>query len=127
RKINDITVYNSTNNENPYVCNASSMDAFQDSPSNQIFWYPSVVYVRNHAAFAIVNFFVHFIPAVLVDGILKLTGKKPNFRWKSFYMLTYRVCGLLGNIVQFSYPGNGKTHEFGFVSVGVITLSGYKN
>ncbi|CAG7678364.1 unnamed protein product, partial [Allacma fusca] len=77
-KINDIAVYNSTNNENPYVCNDSMIQGFQDNPRNQIVWYPSVVYVRNHAIFAIVNFFVHFIPAILADGFLIISGTKPK-------------------------------------------------
>ncbi|CAG7815950.1 unnamed protein product, partial [Allacma fusca] len=58
--------------------NDSMIESFQDNPSNQIFWYPSVVYVRNHVIFTIVNFFVHFLPAMLIDGILIITGKKPK-------------------------------------------------
>ncbi|CAG7822239.1 unnamed protein product, partial [Allacma fusca] len=77
----DLTVYNHSNTPNPYIfskCQASMISAFEDNPPNEMFWYPSVIYLRSHVVFVIANFFLHYIPALLADGIGIIVGKTPR-------------------------------------------------
>ena len=40
-------------------------------------YYPYGFYVKSYSLFLFFDFFLHFIPAVLVDIILKISGRKP--------------------------------------------------
>ncbi|XP_033224121.1 putative fatty acyl-CoA reductase CG5065 [Belonocnema kinseyi] len=46
-------------------------------PLGGILWFPGVTITTNKTIFFILMLFYHLIPAYLVDGILKLAGKKP--------------------------------------------------
>lgn len=45
--------------------------------TNKCIYYPFGWYIKSKIVFDILNFFLHFLPALIVDLILKLIGKKP--------------------------------------------------
>lgn len=46
-------------------------------PSPKCLYYPGGFYVQSSIAFAIYNFFLHLIPALIGDAVFKLAGKEP--------------------------------------------------
>ncbi|CAG7724034.1 unnamed protein product, partial [Allacma fusca] len=66
-------------------CQDSSISAFEDNPPNEMFWYPSIIFTKSHVIFAIANFFFHYIPALLADGICIIAGETPRM------LKTYRT------------------------------------
>ena len=48
-----------------------------DVPLENVIWFPSVTKTTNKTIFFILMLLYHLIPAYVIDGILKLAGKKP--------------------------------------------------
>ena len=44
---------------------------------NKSMYYPDVLLTKSYPVFLLIDYFVHYIPAVLIDIILKLLGRKP--------------------------------------------------
>lgn len=55
------------------------MDLAKDFPLSEVVWRPGVpIITRSPTVYKIHNFFEHMIPAILVDTVLKISGKKPR-------------------------------------------------
>jgi hypothetical protein len=53
--------------------------ATEETPINNIMWQPSVMIMKYHAWYYVSVIFLHLIPGLLIDGLIKLSGKKPLY------------------------------------------------
>jgi len=53
--------------------------ASEEIPFNDIMWKPSVMMTKYHAWYYVSVIFLHLIPGLLVDGLIKLCGNKPLY------------------------------------------------
>ena len=51
----------------------------EDIPFNSIMWKPRLVYTKYQAWYYVNVIFLHLIPGLLIDGLLKLSGNKPLY------------------------------------------------
>jgi hypothetical protein len=51
----------------------------EDFPLNSIIWKPSVMLTKYHAWYYVGVIFLHLIPGLLIDGLIKLSGNKPLY------------------------------------------------
>jgi len=51
----------------------------EEIPLNSIMWKPNVVMTKYQAWYYVNVIFLHLIPGLLIDGLLKLSGKKPLY------------------------------------------------
>ena len=49
----------------------------EEIPLNGIMWKPSVITTKYTAWYYVNIIFLHLFPGLLIDGLLKLSGKKP--------------------------------------------------
>ena len=57
--------------------NKIGLNLFEEIPFNNIMWKPSVVTTKYSAWYYVNVIFLHLFPGLLIDGLLKLSGKKP--------------------------------------------------
>jgi hypothetical protein len=57
----------------------------EELPLNSIMWKPSVTITKYHAWYYVYVIFLHLIPGLLIDGLIKLSGNKP------LYVQTYCI------------------------------------
>ncbi|XP_014251246.1 putative fatty acyl-CoA reductase CG5065 [Cimex lectularius] len=57
--------------------NNIGQELYKKYPMEQILWYPHVTFTKNLTVFRISCFYKHFLPALLVDSILRVMNKKP--------------------------------------------------
>ncbi|CAG7730053.1 unnamed protein product [Allacma fusca] len=72
-------VYNYSSTEHPFLCSESQsalLEAYAKNPMDQLFWYPSVMFIRNTKVFAALDFFLHFLPALITDTVGFILGKE---------------------------------------------------
>ncbi|CAG7824810.1 unnamed protein product, partial [Allacma fusca] len=75
----DIMVYHCSSSEHPFKFQdlfKILVKATSRNPFNRMYWYPFIIYTRNPRAAAILDFLLHYIPCVLVDGALMVVGSK---------------------------------------------------
>jgi len=51
----------------------------EEIPLNSIMWKPSVIITKYQAIYYVNLIFLHFIPGLLIDGLLKIIGNKPLY------------------------------------------------
>ncbi|CAG7829508.1 unnamed protein product [Allacma fusca] len=81
KRENDVIVYNCSNTENPFAhrkVHPHLYEAYEKTPFNEMLWYPSVAIVRSKIVFTVLNFLLHYLPALVADGVATLIGKKPR-------------------------------------------------
>jgi len=76
--------------------NEMGCKANEENPLNSIMWKPSVMTTKYHAWYYVTLIFLHLIPGLLIDGLMKLSGRKPLYVHirgciKKFRDLTYRL------------------------------------
>ena len=76
--------------------NEMGCKANEEIPLNSIMWKPSVMTTKYHAWYYVIVIFLHLIPGLLIDGLIKLSGRKPLYVHirgciKKFRDLTYRL------------------------------------
>jgi fatty acyl-CoA reductase len=49
----------------------------QEIPMNGIIWNPNVCTIKNQTWYIVNVIFLHLLPGLLIDGLLKLIGRKP--------------------------------------------------
>ncbi|CAG7824272.1 unnamed protein product [Allacma fusca] len=120
---NDVIVYNCSNTEHPFAYKEflpALAEAYEKTPFNDVFWYPSVVALRNKIAFSVLNFLLHYLPALIADTIATLSGKKPRMLkiYDKVKSLTDSVRGIQRTDFRFStentkalYKGLGKLDQ----------------
>ncbi|XP_050685690.1 putative fatty acyl-CoA reductase CG8306 [Leptidea sinapis] len=76
-----LSVYHCTSStQNPFrwsMLESSVNDILHNYPLNSAVWYPHLQFVPSLLMFRISAIFVHFLPAVLLDMMLRLTGGRP--------------------------------------------------
>ncbi|CAL7948512.1 unnamed protein product [Xylocopa violacea] len=81
RQSNEPQVYNYGSSDwNPYTYGLGYKAfriAWEEQPSMKMVWYPFTIFVSNFYAFLCLHTLFHILPAVLVDLILVIQGKKP--------------------------------------------------
>lgn len=79
-------------------------------PLKSAVWYPHLKFVESVRVFKIIAFFVHMIPAFILDSVTKLAGGRPMYVYllirsnhrlgdsdtKSNYLITERKMTVLG-------------------------------
>ncbi|XP_033211385.1 fatty acyl-CoA reductase wat-like isoform X2 [Belonocnema kinseyi] len=86
KKVRDdeVPVYNYVSGtENPITWNRFRQilcDYADKNPSNYTVYYYTSTFVKSYPIFILFDFFVHYLPAVLVDLVLKLMGRKPMLK-----------------------------------------------
>ncbi|XP_044260931.1 fatty acyl-CoA reductase 1-like [Tribolium madens] len=77
----DLKVYHVTSNNDNVISWGEALDVgrkhFYDNPFSVCLWYPGGSIKSNYWYHAIAVFFLHIIPAYLVDFLMVLTGNKP--------------------------------------------------
>lgn len=77
-----LPVYNYVNGEsNPLTKSMFDHIAHVDGPEympSTAVYYPEVIIVNSKEMFTILNFFVHLLPALVGDMILRILGKRPR-------------------------------------------------
>nr|BBD13398.1 fatty acyl-CoA reductase [Hyphantria cunea] len=89
----NIPVYNATKNNNcctPGFIREVLLDARSKFCSPKAVWHCYSFITKNHVRYRILTFFLHYIPAYLLDIVLDIIGKKPK-NLKSFVKL-YKKC-----------------------------------
>jgi len=51
----------------------------EDIPFNSIMWKPGALTTKYHAWYYVSVIFLHLIPGLLIDGLIKLSGNKPLY------------------------------------------------
>jgi hypothetical protein len=51
----------------------------EEIPLNSILWKPSVIITKHQAWYYVNVIFLHLIPGLLIDGLIKLSGNKPLY------------------------------------------------
>ena len=51
----------------------------EEVPFNSILWKPSTIITKYQAWYYVNVIFLHLIPGLLIDGLLKLSGNKPLY------------------------------------------------
>ena len=51
----------------------------EEFPFNSVMWKPSVIITKYQAWYYVNVIFLHLIPGLLIDGLLKLSGNKPLY------------------------------------------------
>jgi len=59
--------------------NEMGCKANEENPLNSIMWKPSAMVTKYHALFYVTVIFLHLIPGLLIDGLIKLSGSKPLY------------------------------------------------
>lgn len=49
----------------------------EDVPFNDVLWYPSGSVNKCYYAYLLKVYFYHLLPALIIDGLLRVMGKKP--------------------------------------------------
>jgi fatty acyl-CoA reductase len=78
---NGIKVYNCcTGSQNPLLWGQLQNWGFQhlkSNPLNDVMWYPGANFRSNPIMNNINDFFIHYVPAYVMDIIARLSGRKP--------------------------------------------------
>jgi hypothetical protein len=76
-------VYNSTANGIKRITfgemNEIGLKMNEEIPLNNIMWKPNVTTTKNRAWYYMNVIFLHLIPGLLLDGLIKLSGNKPLY------------------------------------------------
>ncbi|XP_076630983.1 putative fatty acyl-CoA reductase CG5065 [Colletes latitarsis] len=76
-----IHVYNSTSHDIRRIVHKEmvtmGMRCNRRTPLEGIIWYPRTFLTNNRALYYVLTLLLHILPAMLIDGVLKLTGRKP--------------------------------------------------
>jgi len=56
-----------------------SVKLTEEVPFNSILWKPRLVFTKYQAWYYVNVILFHLIPGVLIDGLLKICGKKPRY------------------------------------------------
>jgi hypothetical protein len=59
--------------------NEIEVKAAEEIPLNNIMWKPSMVVTKYQAWYYVNVIFLHLIPGLLIDGLIKLSGNKPLY------------------------------------------------
>ena len=51
----------------------------EEIPLNNILWKPSVIITKHQAWYRVNVIFLHLIPGLLIDGLIKLSGNMPLY------------------------------------------------
>jgi hypothetical protein len=77
------TVYNSAAHELKRITiadvNKIGLKVNKEIPLNSIMWKPSVTMTKYQAWYYVNVIFLHLIPGLLIDGLIKLSGNKPLY------------------------------------------------
>ncbi|XP_015186637.1 PREDICTED: putative fatty acyl-CoA reductase CG8306, partial [Polistes dominula] len=77
----EIPVYNSVSSVQRPITYDTIMHnvAFEglQVPSKKVLWYASLWYIKNYYFYIFMTIFLHWIPAIIVDSFLYLSGRKP--------------------------------------------------
>ena len=57
--------------------NKTGLNLVEEIPLNSIMWKPDLVTTKYSAWYYMNLIFLHLFPGLLIDGLLKLSGKKP--------------------------------------------------
>jgi hypothetical protein len=57
----------------------TSLKVIEEIPLNSIMWKPSVIITKYQAWYYVNVIFLHLIPGLLIDGLIKLSGNKPLY------------------------------------------------
>jgi len=74
-------------------------------PFNNIIWKPSVIVTKYKAWYYVNVILLHLIPGLLIDGLLKICGKKPQY--VNIYCVTYVNISIL--LIMLCLPPAGIT------------------
>jgi hypothetical protein len=55
----------------------TALKVTEEFPLNNIIWKPSVTVTKCQAWYYLNVIFLHLLPGLLIDGLIKLSGKKP--------------------------------------------------
>ncbi|CAG7717958.1 unnamed protein product, partial [Allacma fusca] len=102
---NNLKVYNCSSTEHPVVLTKlrqTVLESCGETPLNEIFWYPSIVFVRSWLVFTILNFFLHYLPALLLDCLNRLKQRKSKVSLLRIYK-KIREMGVSLEFVQRTY------------------------
>ncbi|XP_043266363.1 putative fatty acyl-CoA reductase CG5065 [Colletes gigas] len=76
-----VHVYNCTSHDIRRIVNkelvAMGMRINRKLPLDGIIWYPRTLLTNNRVLYYLLTLLFHILPAMLIDGVLKLTGRKP--------------------------------------------------
>ncbi|KAL3270690.1 hypothetical protein HHI36_021218 [Cryptolaemus montrouzieri] len=80
-KAKSVEVYHcTTSTRNPFcwaLVEDEVNDTLREYPLMSAIWYPTLIFVPHIWLFKIAALFVHFLPAIFLDQLLKLTGGRP--------------------------------------------------
>ncbi|CAG7719861.1 unnamed protein product, partial [Allacma fusca] len=79
------------------------IDAARKTPPNQIVWYPSLQFVSNRTVFLILDFFFHYIPAVLADGAMSFLTSKPEFGFVKIHQKLRKLADITAKATEVEY------------------------
>ena len=77
----DVHVYNASFYEIRRVCQQQMIEmgfaVTETAPFEGIIWYPRTTLTGNPFYYNLLTFFLHLLPALFIDGLLKLRGREP--------------------------------------------------
>jgi len=56
-----------------------ALNLCEDLPFSGIIWSPAVITTKYQAWYYVNVLFFHLVPGLLIDGLLKICGKKPQY------------------------------------------------
>ncbi|XP_046611797.1 fatty acyl-CoA reductase wat-like isoform X1 [Neodiprion virginianus] len=94
----NIPVYNYVGgNEKPITCGQCIGDCMRyhhENPSVQLIYYPFMVITTSRFVLSLLQFFLHTVPAFVIDGVARLLGKQPRI---VHYFRMQKLATMLGN------------------------------
>lgn len=77
----EITVYNTSQNQHETISMGQVIEIgrklVDEYPLNNMLWYPAGFMTPNKTVYWLLFLFLHLLPALFVDSLLKLVGEKP--------------------------------------------------
>ena len=67
--------------------NEIGLKVAEETPLSNIMWIPSVIITKYQAWYYVTVIFLHLIPGLLIDGLIKLSGNKPLY--VNIHSITY--------------------------------------
>ncbi|CAG7728240.1 unnamed protein product [Allacma fusca] len=100
----EVQVFNCSTSDHPYVnVKDIAVEAIKQCPPNKIYWYPSVIMVRSRLLARILDFFLHYMLALIADGVLVLIGKRPKTSVTEIYDKMKKLEALTLKLVEVEY------------------------
>jgi hypothetical protein len=87
--------------------NEIGLKVAEETPLSNIMWIPSVIITKYQAWYYVTVIFLHLIPGLLIDGLIKLSGNKPLYvnihsvTYVHIFILLIMLCLPAAGIIYF--------------------------